>query len=82
MNRVKAHLRDHSWMIVFAPVDKPEIAAAILIENKQTKSGAHIARMVLDSYFSKPIQETSDIADEDENDVGGITDNIEGNHPE
>jgi penicillin-binding protein 2 len=50
-SRVKAHLRDHSWFIGFAPVDNPELAIAILVENKQNKTGADIARVVLDHYF-------------------------------
>jgi penicillin-binding protein 2 len=51
MNKVKAHLRDHSWFIAFAPVENPEVAIAVLLENKQTKTAAHVARMVLDHYF-------------------------------
>jgi len=50
-NRVKAHLRDHSWFIAFAPIDRPEVAIAVLVENKHTKTAADVARMVLDHYF-------------------------------
>lgn len=65
--RVKAHLRDHSWFIGFAPVEDPRIAIAVLIENKQTKAGADIARVVLDHFFkSKTRIETSDTEGEDE----------------
>lgn len=72
-NKVKAHLRDHSWFIAFAPVDKPEIAIAVLIENKLKKSGADIARIVLDSFFNlkSSTTETSDTQGEDETDAGG-----------
>lgn len=51
MNKVKAHLRDHSWFIAFAPVDNPKVAIAVLLENKKTKTAAHVARVVLDHYF-------------------------------
>ncbi len=71
-NKVKAHLRDHSWFIAFAPIDKPKIAIAVLIENKHNKTGADIARVVLDSFFnSKPSEVSSDLTGEDETDVGG-----------
>ncbi len=51
-SKLKAHLRDHSWFIAFAPVDNPRIAIAVLIENKQQKSAADIARIVLDAFFN------------------------------
>lgn len=50
-SRVKAHLRDHSWFIGFAPVDEPVVAIAVLVENKQNKTAAQVAKAVLDSYF-------------------------------
>lgn len=56
MNKVKAHLRDHSWFIAFAPVENPSIAIAVLLENKQSKTAAHVARMVLDHYFKSETQ--------------------------
>ncbi len=51
MNKIKAHLRDHSWFIAFAPVDNPMVAIAVLLENRQSKTAAHVARAVLDHYF-------------------------------
>lgn len=57
VNKVKSHLRDHSWFIAFAPVEAPQIAVAVLLENKQTKSGADVARIVMDSYFKVPVKE-------------------------
>lgn len=51
MNKVKSHLRDHSWFIAFAPVEKPKIAIAVLVENKLTKTAAHVARDILDHFF-------------------------------
>lgn len=72
VNKIKAYLRDHSWFIAFAPVEKPQIALAVIVENKLTKTGADVARVVLDSYFhSKPMlnEETTD--EDDESTVGG-----------
>ncbi|WP_133129809.1 penicillin-binding protein 2 [Legionella yabuuchiae] len=42
-------LRDHSLFIAFAPVEKPEIAIAVLVENDFVASV--VARKVLDAYF-------------------------------
>ena len=42
-------LRDHSLFIVFAPVEKPEIAIAVMVENDFVAS--HVARIVMDAYF-------------------------------
>ena len=51
VNKVKAQLRDHSWFMGFAPVEEPQIAIAVLIENKYKTSGADITRIVLDHFF-------------------------------
>ena len=50
---VKKELRDHALFIAFAPVDKPRIALAILVENGGfgAQSAAPIARMVFDYYL-------------------------------
>ncbi|MFM8410065.1 MAG: penicillin-binding transpeptidase domain-containing protein, partial [Alphaproteobacteria bacterium] len=48
------HLRDHAWFVAFAPVDKPEIAIAVLAEHAGTGGGATaapIARDVADFWF-------------------------------
>lgn len=42
-------LRDHSLFVGFAPVDNPEIAIAVLVENDLIAS--HVARKVMDAYF-------------------------------
>lgn len=42
-------LRDHSLFIAFAPVDKPEVAIAVMVENDVLASS--VARQVLDAYF-------------------------------
>ncbi|HBI22259.1 MAG TPA: penicillin-binding protein 2 [Legionella sp.] len=55
---IPAGLRDHSLFIAFAPVEKPEIAIAVLVENDTLASS--VARTVLDTYFTllKPGQPT------------------------
>jgi len=50
-DKIKAHLRDHSWFIGFAPADDPSIVVAVLIENN--KGSANVARLVMDTYFGK-----------------------------
>ncbi|MBA2656468.1 MAG: penicillin-binding protein 2 [Tatlockia sp.] len=42
-------LRDHSLIIAFAPVEAPEIAIAVMVENDLTAS--NVARKVMDTYF-------------------------------
>ncbi|UCV03794.1 penicillin-binding protein 2 [Dechloromonas denitrificans] len=50
---VKQHLRDHALFIAYAPIEKPTIALAVLVENGGfgAQSAAPIARMVLDYYL-------------------------------
>ncbi len=43
-------LRDHSLFIAFAPVEKPEIAVAVLVENDTVAS--IVARKVMDAWFN------------------------------
>ncbi|HHF7347172.1 TPA: penicillin-binding protein 2 [Legionella feeleii] len=42
-------LRDHSLFIAFSPVEDPEIAIAVMVENDVAAS--NVARKVLDAYF-------------------------------
>jgi peptidoglycan glycosyltransferase len=44
----------HSWFISFAPVDDPEIAVAVLVENGQEgyKAALPIARRLMEAYLS------------------------------
>ncbi len=46
-------LRDHALFIAFAPLDKPRIAVAVIVENGSSGSGvaAPIARAVMDQYL-------------------------------
>lgn len=71
-NQVREHLRDHSWFIAFAPVDKPRIVVAVLVENGGfgAKSAAPIARQVFDYYLQGklppgPATEIEDASDDE-----------------
>ncbi len=50
---VKKHLRDHALFTVYAPVEKPKIAIAVLVENGGfgARAAAPIARKLLDYYL-------------------------------
>lgn len=54
---VSAAFRDHSLFIAFAPVEKPEIAIAVLVEHDPTASS--IARQAMDTYFELKKHETT-----------------------
>ncbi len=49
-------LRDHSLFVAFAPVDKPQIAIAVIAEH--SKLAPSIARKILDYYFMGSINVT------------------------
>ncbi|MDP6263971.1 MAG: penicillin-binding protein 2, partial [Pseudomonadales bacterium] len=53
---VDERLRKHAWFVAFAPVQKPEIALAVLVENGGGGSAiaAPVARKMLDEYLLKP----------------------------
>lgn len=53
--KVKKTLRDHSLFIAFAPVDKPRIAVAVIVENAGSGSAvaAPMARTIMDAYLVK-----------------------------
>ena len=46
---------DHALFIAFAPVEDPEIAIALIVENGEhgSSTAAPIARVILDSYFNQ-----------------------------
>jgi penicillin-binding protein 2 len=48
-------LRDHSLFVAFAPIIKPQIAVAVIVENGGSGSAvaAPIARQILDNYLKK-----------------------------
>ena len=60
-NELPENLRDHALFIAFAPVDKPEIAIAVVVENggSGAKVAAPIARKVMDHYFLKRVNQAS-----------------------
>jgi penicillin-binding protein 2 len=45
------HLRDHSLLIAFAPVENPQIALAVVVENSNNHDGPKVARKVMDTYL-------------------------------
>jgi len=51
-------LRDHALFVAFAPVESPQIAVAIIIENggSGSSSAAPIARLLFDHYFKNHAQ--------------------------
>ena len=51
--KVAERHRDHSWFIAFAPLEKPKIAMAIIVENGGfgARAAAPIARTMLDYYL-------------------------------
>ena len=53
-SEIDERLRDHALFVAFAPVEDPEIAVAVVVENGGSGSGeaAPIARAVLDRYFA------------------------------
>jgi penicillin-binding protein 2 len=50
-------LRDHALFTGFAPIDRPEIAISVIVENAGSGSAkaAPLARAVLDVYFNKTL---------------------------
>ncbi len=61
-NLIPEKLRDNSLFIVFAPVDKPRIAVAVLAEH--TDVAGQVARKVLDAYLiekPKEVPQTKEI---------------------
>ena len=76
--KVSERHRDHSLFIVFAPVEGPKIALAVLVENGGfgARAAAPIARTVLDFYLlgkqpdapRKPAPAPADEPDEEEGD--------------
>ena len=44
---------DHGTFIAYAPADNPEVAIAVVMERGTSGAASHVARQVLDEYFSK-----------------------------
>jgi len=53
------HGDDHAWFVCFAPIDKPEIAIAVLVENAGhgSTSAAPLAKIILKYYFEENIKQ-------------------------
>ncbi len=60
-------LRDHALFTAFAPIEKPQVAIAIIVENAGSGSSkaAPLARELLDEYFIKNPIETEKIEEVD-----------------
>lgn len=54
-SKLKKEHQDHSWFVAFAPIEKPRIALAVIVENGGSGSGtaAPIAKKVIDFYLKK-----------------------------
>lgn len=54
------HLRDHALFIAYAPVEDPQIAVAVVVENggSGSSAAAPVARKILDAYLldEKPLE--------------------------
>ncbi|MCB1916594.1 MAG: penicillin-binding protein 2 [Rhodocyclaceae bacterium] len=68
--QIRERLRDHSLYVAFAPVEKPAIALAVLVENGGfgSQAAAPIARQVLDYYLLGIEPERPALPDEEASD--------------
>lgn len=50
---IAVHLRDHALFISFAPIERPKIAVAVVVENGSSgsRTAAPIARVIMDRYL-------------------------------
>ncbi|MDM7858134.1 penicillin-binding protein 2 [Thiopseudomonas acetoxidans] len=55
-DKVQERHRDHALFIAYAPVENPQIAVAVMVENGESGSGvaAPVAKMVLDGWLLGP----------------------------
>ena len=53
--KLKEFERDHSLFIAFAPIEDPQIAVAVIVEN--SKGSANVARKVMDAYLLPRLKE-------------------------
>ncbi|HIE64637.1 MAG: penicillin-binding protein 2 [Nitrospira sp.] len=55
-SELPAHLNDHAWFVAYAPVDDPEIAVVVLVENggHGGSTAAPLARKIIEAYFGEP----------------------------
>ncbi|SHF05027.1 penicillin-binding protein 2 [Microbulbifer donghaiensis] len=64
---LKERHRDHALFVAFAPVDDPQIAVAVLVENGEGggKVAAPVAREVFFDWMSRPLEEEETAHSED-----------------
>ena len=58
----KERFKDHAWFVSFAPVDDPQIAISVVVENGGNggETAAPVSKMVMEAFFKKyPPQVTS-----------------------
>ena len=60
---LKERHRDHALFIAFAPVDDPQIAVAVLVENGEKGGGVAgpVAREVLAEWVGRPLEEAASV---------------------
>lgn len=56
--KLKEFQRDHSLMIAFAPIEDPQIAVSVIVENSQ--GAANVARKVTDAYLLPRLEANQD----------------------
>ncbi len=63
-SKMEEHKRDHSWYIAMAPVDRPRVALAVIVENAGfgSEAAAPIARRVFDYLIAGIYPSEEDIA--------------------
>lgn len=56
----RVQLTDHSIFIAFAPIDDPEIAIAVFVENGRwgSRYGARIASLMIEKYIKREVERT------------------------
>lgn len=69
---VAERLRDHSLFVVFAPVESPKIALAVVVENGGfgARAAAPIARAVLDYYLLGKVPAQKGVKEDDSTQAG------------
>ncbi|GLS26911.1 penicillin-binding protein 2 [Marinibactrum halimedae] len=65
---LKERQRDHALFVAFAPVEDPQIAVSVIVENGEAGSSvaAPVARRVLDSYFEQERRREQQVAQQAE----------------
>ncbi|WGL16475.1 penicillin-binding protein 2 [Microbulbifer bruguierae] len=60
---LKERLRDNALFVAFAPVDDPQIAVSVLVENGESggRMAAPVAREVFAEWMSRPLEETASL---------------------